>query len=379
MVYSIAYTWAKKEVPEVPCPAIWMALDFRAAWWLIVPVVAAAVLGCVWSLRPLRAQFRRWREFRRRALLEDVLKHIFTLREEGREAGPDSVAGYLGWRKHKLLPTLTQMEAAGLLRCNAGRFTLTPEGENLALQVVRAHRLWETYLADEAGVAVVKVHGRAERHEHRLVADQRVDELDALLGHPRTDPHGDPIPAVSGEMPVLEVQPLTTWPIGELAAIVHVEDEPEPLLREIASHGLKPGTVVRVVERSAAQLLISDGKQQYPLSALAASNVQVRAAKEPGLRPAALLRLSELEPGDQAVIVALDDDLRGFTRRRLLDLGLTRNAHISAELANAFGDPLGFRIRGTMVALRREQASKVWVRRMSEPSPRACGGRRSLI
>ncbi|HYH00879.1 MAG TPA: FeoA domain-containing protein [Terriglobales bacterium] len=348
--------------------SVWVAVNPQSALWLTALSLAVIAVVLIWSAPRLYRQFNRWRDFRDRVLLEDVLKHIYTLRSQGREAGLDTIAGCLGVGTRRLLPALQQMERAGLVFSTAGRFALTEEGGRLALQVVRAHRLWETYLAQEAGVAMANIHGRADRHEHRIVADRRVDELDALLGHPRTDPHGDPIPAATGEMPIVPVQPLTDWPIGEPATVVHVEDEPEPLLREIVQQGLKPGSVLWVVDRGPAQLVVGDGKRKYPISALAAGNIHVRATAERELSPESLLPLSALKPGDEAAIVALDDALRGFTRRRLLDLGLTRNVRISPQLGNAFGDPIGYRVRGTVVALRREQASRIWVRRL-QPEP----------
>jgi Fe2+ transport system protein FeoA len=72
--------------------------------------------------------------------------------------------------------------------------------------------------------------------------------------------------------------------------------------------------------------------------------------------------LSELPDGATARVLALDPRFRGFARRRLLDLGFTPGAEVTVALANAFGDPRGYRVRGTLVALRGEQARFVWVR-----------------
>ena len=72
--------------------------------------------------------------------------------------------------------------------------------------------------------------------------------------------------------------------------------------------------------------------------------------------------MSELRPGEEAEVVALDPELQGLTRRRLLDLGLTRGARVQAVLTNSFGDPVAYRVRGTMIALRREQTRHIWVR-----------------
>ncbi|NOH02145.1 MAG: ferrous iron transport protein A [Chloroflexi bacterium] len=72
--------------------------------------------------------------------------------------------------------------------------------------------------------------------------------------------------------------------------------------------------------------------------------------------------LAELAQDQRAQIVALDDAVQGFTRRRFLDLGLTPGATIYPELANFFGEPRAYRVRGTMIALRNDQASQIWVK-----------------
>jgi DtxR family Mn-dependent transcriptional regulator len=74
-----------------------------------------------------------------------------------------------------------------------------------------------------------------------------------------------------------------------------------------------------------------------------------------------VMPLSELPDKTPAEVVALDDACQGFTRRRLLDLGMTPGARLEAEMRNFFGDPRAYRVRGTLIALRREQAAQIWV------------------
>jgi len=327
---------------------------------------AIVLLGLGIFLWPGPQFRRRWqhrREYRRRELTEDVLKHIFVRCKEGREASLDSLAGHLGIPEAEVVRMVTRMEAAGLVTAEAGPLALTLEGEARAVQVVRAHRLWETYLANEARLPMKDLHGPAEAAEHRLTARQ-IDELDASLGHPRTDPHGDPIPRSTADRVTAEAQALAQWPEGVPAEIVHVEDEPGNVFRQIMNTGLRPGDVVQVRQRTHERLLLSDGSREYEFTPLAARNIQVTAAPAPAGDRGGLLRLSELGTGEEAEIVRLDGTLQGLTRRRLLDLGLTSRARVTAELANAFGDPRAFRVRGTTVALRNEQAARIWVRRM---------------
>jgi DtxR family Mn-dependent transcriptional regulator len=339
-------------------------------WLGLLILVGAGFVLYLWPGRRLRIFLARRQEFRRRAALEDVLKHVLTRQHEGREASPESVAGHLGVSQRKVVQLIMRIEAAGLVRSQAGRLQVTDEGEKWALQVVRAHRLWETYLADEARMPMTELHEPAEREEHRLTATQRVDELDAYLGHPRSDPHGDPIPTASGAITPLGAQPLTNWPLRTPAEIAHVEDEPQEIFQTISEQGLRPGAVVEVSRRTQDELTISDGQREYRLPPLVAGNIQVLPVSEEHAQRKALARLSEFHAGEEGELVRLDPDLRGFSRRRLLDLGLTPGARVSAQLANAFGDPVAFRVRGTTIALRKEQASKIWVKKVAEPAMR---------
>jgi DtxR family Mn-dependent transcriptional regulator len=219
------------------------------------------------------------------------------------------------------------------------------------------------YLTDELGVPVGQVHARAERAEHRLTPAD-ADRLSAAMGHPETDPHGDPIPNREGEVRPVPAIPLTAWPADQLARIVHIEDEPALAFAQIIALGLHPGQPVRVVESSPARLVIHDGEQEYVLAPILAGNVHVAAAAPAaslGHRPA-VLKLSELGSGQMGEVVALDPACRGFMRRRLLDLGFTPGARVRPDLTTFAGDPRAYRVRGTTIALRRDQSARVLVR-----------------
>lgn len=327
---------------------------------LVICLALAAVF--LWPGPGIRRELAKRRELHARALLEDVLKHILTRRHEGREASVQSIAGQLNLPAQKVYRLIARTESAGLVRSDAGRVQLTAEGERWALQVVRAHRLWETWLANEARMPMAEVHKSAERAEHKFTSKQ-IDELDAYLGHPRQDPHGDPIPTASGEIASLEARPLTEWPEDTPAQIAHVEDEPVAVFRKITDLGLRPGSVVEIRRRSPDQFTITDGEKEHTLSLLVAGNIQVIQPAQTAARRESLARLSDLVPGEAGEVALLDQELRGFTRRRLLDLGLTAGSRVTAHLTNAFGDPLAYRVRGTTIALRKEQASKIWVRK----------------
>jgi DtxR family Mn-dependent transcriptional regulator len=308
----------------------------------------------------LLAWWKRLRRSRQRVLIEDALKHLHTCAWQGHRATTDSLAGALGLNRRAAIRLSAHIQSQGWVTLARGGLSLTADGEHLALQVIRAHRLWERYLADEARMPLAGVHAEADRREHRRDAET-ILALEAALGYPQTDPHGDPIPTAEGELPHKRSQPLSEWPIGRPATIVHLEDEPAAIFSQIAAEGLRPGQRIKVIEADEHRIVFADDADTYVLAPVIAANIFVIAA-EPDGEPATIDRLTALEPGRSAVVHRLEDALQGFTRRRLLDLGLTPGAEIKAEFASFLGDPVAFRVRGALIALRRDQARHVLVR-----------------
>jgi DtxR family Mn-dependent transcriptional regulator len=306
------------------------------------------------------AWWKRLRRSRHRVLVEDALKHLHTCEWQGHRATTDSLAGALGLSRRAAIRLSARMQSQGWVGLAEGALRLTPEGERLALQVIRAHRLWERYLADEARMPLAGVHAEADRREHQRDAETML-ALDAALGYPQTDPHGDPIPSAEGELDRTESQALSEWPVGRPATIVHLEDEPAAIFSQIAAEGLRPGQRIKVIEANEHRIVFADDVETHVLAPVVAGNIFVIAA-EPEGEPAAIDRLTALRPGGRGVVHRLEDALQGFTRRRLLDLGLTPGAEIKAEYASFLGDPVAFRVRGSLIALRRDQARHVLVR-----------------
>jgi DtxR family Mn-dependent transcriptional regulator len=284
---------------------------------------------------------------------------------DGHSASIRSLKGELGLGDGAAMSLVERLEREGLIRTDGTQLRLTPEGERVALHVLRAHRLWELYLADELGVPVARVHAEAERQEHRL-SPQQLDRLSASMGHPPFDPHGDPIPAADGRVPESPGTVLTEWPLSQPARIVHLEDEPPLAYAQLSAEGLRLGQVVRVIDRSPTRIVLSDGENEIRLAPMLAANVHVAAAStESPVSLAGVIPLTDLPSGAAADIVALDPSFRGFARRRLLDLGFTPGARIRSELATFTGDPRAYRLRGTTIALRREQSDRVLVKALA--------------
>ena len=334
---------------------------------LLIWIVLLLLLGLLIFL-PSFGMLARWRAYRinrQREQVEDALKQLLNREQAGRHASTESLAGGLQLSLPAALRLVDRMETQGLLQSRTDGLHLTPQGERWALQVVRAHRLWERYLAYEARLPLEKIHSEAHRREHHMSV-QQVDDLDAQLGYPQNDPHGDPIPNRDGVLSEEPGKSLMDWPADTPGKIVHLEDEPPVAYAQILAEGLRLGQVVRVLEAAPERILLSDGENEFRLAPSVAANVFLTAipvspTSQPGVIP-----LSELADGSQGEVVALDEACQGFTRRRLLDLGMTPGAKLVPEMRNFFGDPRAYRIRGTLIALRKEQAGQVWVRPVTE-------------
>ena len=173
-------------------------------------------------------------------LWEDTLKHIYKCELDGLRPTLESIAGALHITRDLVAELLAEIQENQLLQIVGDEFRLTSSGQDYALRIIRAHRLWERHLADETGFAEEEWHHSAERHEHVLTTDE-VDALSAQLGHPTHDPHGDVIPTAEGKMQSHESRPLTSVAPGKLVRIIHVEDEPSALYAQLVAEDICPG------------------------------------------------------------------------------------------------------------------------------------------
>lgn len=181
---------------------------------------------------------------------EDYLKAIYALERaaESGEVGTGAVAEALGVAGPSATNMLKRLAAAGLVEHHSRRgVALTGDGERIALEVIRHHRLLETYLAEALGFGWDEVHDEADRLEH-LVSDRLEARMDEALGYPAFDPHGDPIPTAEGEVHQRPVRSLATLMVGDGGIIARVDDRDPAKLRYLAELGLIPGTEATIVE-----------------------------------------------------------------------------------------------------------------------------------
>jgi DtxR family Mn-dependent transcriptional regulator len=291
--------------------------------------------------------------------VEDALKHIFDCEEVGSVASVDSISGALQVRGGQSTMILGQLRAQGLAEPRGDGWMLTEDGRSAAMAMVRRHRLYETWLAQEEGVPIEELHRRAQVEEHLLSLDD-IDELANQLGNPRFDPHGDPIPTRDGEIPVARRISLAEWDLGKPAIIEHVEDEPVSMYRNIVQDGLYAGMILTGMETlpGGGISLVTDGRKLEVAPELLGM-IHVAAVTQQRMIPEGIRRLSELEIGEEGVVYGLSAACYGPERRRLLDIGIVPGTRIRCQFQSPFGSPRSYLIRGTLFGFRDEQADKV--------------------
>ena len=186
--------------------------------------------------------------------------------------------------------------------------------------------------------------------------------------------------ALENEAPFTHYEQLKGhWPVGQFPLIVHdgtpwfessvIIEYLDRLAAEPRMIPQDPGAALRVrlLDRSPHRLRIQADTEEVVLAPVVAANITVLELDQ-AVEPAEMTRLSVLETGESAEVVALAVSCRGAQRRRLLDLGVVPGTRITHELRGPSGDPTAYRIRGALIALRQEQAAQIYVQKRQEAS-----------
>jgi len=178
---------------------------------------------------------------------EDYLKTIYALVSRGEPVTTSGLAHELGVSPPSVSAMAKRLQTEQLLQRPGGGWVLTERGEQAALRVIRRHRLVETFLARTLGMGWDEVHAEAEVLEH-VLSDRLEERIDAALGHPTHDPHGDPIPPRHGQHTEAVGQPLDAAPAGCRFRVERVSDRDSAALRYLSALGIAPGVVLDVEE-----------------------------------------------------------------------------------------------------------------------------------
>lgn len=210
----------------------------------------------------------------RTAAVEDYVKTIYKLQNQTDAVSTSALSERTGTSAAAVTKMLKHLAEANLVAYTPYHgVRLTSMGEKIALEVIRHHRLLELYLAQAMGYSWDQVDAEAEKLEH-VISEEFEARIDALLGHPRACPHGDPIPAPDGTLVEERLRTLGECAPGETVLVARVKDTNAAVLRALTARVIHLNTVVTVLERDAIDGLLTvrvDGEQQIIGSSLAGS------------------------------------------------------------------------------------------------------------
>ena len=215
------------------------------------------------------------------SLTQDYLKAIFQLAEWDQEpVTATRIAAELGLKPSTTTEGLKRLESQGLITREPYRpIELTASGREAAVHMVRRHRLIEAFLVSTLGYSWDEVHDEAERLEH-AVSPKFIDKIEAVLGQPERDPHGDPIPDGGGRIAPASLDSLADVNPGETVTVERISDKDPQLLRYLAENGVVPGTEVTAGERPIDSLItVRIADAEVTVSAESASMVRITRGK----------------------------------------------------------------------------------------------------
>jgi len=305
-------------------------------------------------------QFQRTRANRDRTIIEDILKQLYHVESSGRIAGINDMAGALKLKHEKIIGLIEKATALNLITSGDGNLSLTDSGTEYALKIVRIHRLWEKYLSEKTGINKLDWHTSAEKMEHKLSPEQ-VASIDLELGNPRFDPHGDPIPTEQGDIGNVNWKPLSAFNTDTPGQIVHIEDEPQIIYRQIIEKKLHIGSQIKVLESNDHVIRIYSEGKEYTFTPIVAANISVAELSKQEVFDERSQRLSELKEGEKGNVLGISSECRGANRRRLHDLGFIRGTEIIPEFDSPMKNPRAYLVRNTLIALRNNQADHILV------------------
>lgn len=185
---------------------------------------------------------------------EDYLKAIYQIQEmqDGKPVSTSTLASRLGVANASVTGMVKRFSSATpkLLEYEPYTgFLLTDAGEKMAIEVIRHHRLIESYLSQALGYSWDEVHEEAERLEH-VISEAMEERMAQVLGNPISDPHGDPIPDREGNLHQLNVIPLTQLAVEQLGTIRRVIRQEPALLRYLSEQNLVLSTQIEVISKA---------------------------------------------------------------------------------------------------------------------------------
>jgi DtxR family transcriptional regulator, Mn-dependent transcriptional regulator len=210
---------------------------------------------------------------------ENYIKSIFHLQNESGMVSTNALAEALQTRPASVTDMLKKLKSQKLVYYEKYRGSrLTPEGRKVAIRIIRKHRLWEYFLVEKLKFDWSEVHEIAEELEH-ITSKKLIDQLDAFLEYPQTDPHGDPIPDGQGKFNSNRQQSLLNIPVNKPAQVSGIISQTNDMLELLQHKNIRIGTRVEIKRKfpfdNSIELKISN-KPVFTISELVAKNIMVK-------------------------------------------------------------------------------------------------------
>lgn len=293
---------------------------------------------------------------------EDILKHLYTAETSGNTVSVNDLTLGLKYKNSTVIDTLKEMSIGELITLKGDMVELTHHGREYAVKIVRVHRLWEKYLAEKTGFDKSEWHPRAEKMEHEL-DHEATNALATQLGNPMFDPHGDPIPSKLGKMAEINGRSMDQLSVNTVGKIVHIEDEPDVIYKQILAESIHIGSIIRIVESNNQRIVFYSEGEEFVLAPIVAANITVEPLEAHEDHEEDAVRLSSLEENELAEIIGISKECRGESRRRLLDLGFVKGTPIEIDLVAPLQETKAYLVKGATIALRKDQAAKILIKK----------------
>lgn len=209
---------------------------------------------------------------------ENYIKTIYHLQDDNELVSTNEIASRMTTKASSVTDMLKKLADKDLVQYIPYKGTrLTNDGISCAMKIIRKHRLWEVFLVQKLGFSWDEVHEVAEQLEH-IQSTKLINKLDQLLGYPKHDPHGDPIPDAQGNYEKLNATPLSEMKVGATALIIGVMDTSSGFLQYLDKHNIQLGTQVQLLEREDydGSCIIQTDHKQIHITQITADQLYVK-------------------------------------------------------------------------------------------------------
>lgn len=324
----------------------------------------AIILLLVWIFYPqqgLIAYISKNKTANQKIELEDTLKFIYNCEYLNKPALSNELREKLDIPQEQLQALIQRLVKMGLISTQEQTLTLTDTGRSYALRIIRVHRIWEQYLADETGISHSHWHHQADKMEHHI-SEEQANQIASKIGNPVFDPHGDPIPSKSGQMPLPKGKTLNLFDQADMIRITHIEDEPHDIYEQLILEGLYPGMQIYITDKSESKIVcVADG-EEIKLTPRFAKQITAEQLSTTTIAKN-ITTLSTLPIDQEGEIIGISNLCVGQQRRRLMDLGFVAGRKIKPIIKSSAGDPIGYHILGTTIGLRNQQAEQIFIKK----------------